>query len=379
MAIIAGRSANGPGGVALNGDGGLHAVALTEDELAWTRQATGPARRRYALTRGPTMTDVPRLAGPDALRGGRPPSPLTGVPRPLGPSVVTGLGLAAGFYFGSTVPAGIPRQTGELPGGVRYRYSEDESLDLVFNNRAGALFSARQDPDGVFRTPDGRPVAHIDRRGRLHFDDTLLSLLRTPEGQAVLRQTRAGDANVPTRPPVLQWGPGTNVFVDLTPDERQYIGGLLFQNPHMSLAAIHGYLADFRARHLNIPDTFTLRLGNLSALGFQAPPVFVNNHHQLTNGIYTLDQAGMAPHMTGSLTGGKSQFFFRLDAGRITLAAAAFADMMGLWGGSDGSTAKVWFDAPIGIHARTGRPTNILNIYRTSTGFVHATPGSPDD
>jgi hypothetical protein len=144
----------------------------------------------------------------------------------------------------------------------------------------------------------------------------------------------------------------------------------------MSLAEIQNYLADFRARGEHIPDTFTFRLGSVSAEGFEAPAVFVNSHHQLTNSIYTISQEKMAPHMTGSLAGGESQFFHRLNAGRITLAAAAFADRMGLW---VGSKAKVWFDAPIGVHARTGRPTNVLNIYRSETGFVHASPGSPDD
>jgi hypothetical protein len=65
---------------------------------------------------------------------------------------------------------------------------------------------------------------------------------------------------------------------------------------------------------------------------------------------------------------------YRVNASELTLDAAAYADNAGLW---VGNKAKIVFDRPIGIHAGTGQPTNVLNIYRTNTGFIHAAPGSP--
>jgi hypothetical protein len=120
----------------------------------------------------------------------------------------------------------------------------------------------------------------------------------------------------------------------------------------------------------SVPTTF----GKLQAEGFTAPKISANRHGQLTNGIYTLDEAGMQPHLTGSLAAGKSQFMYRVNSSELTLDAAAYADQAGLW---VGNKAKVVFDRPIGVHAGTGEPTNVLNIYRTQTGFIHAAPGTP--
>ena len=53
----------------------------------------------------------------------------------------------------------------------------------------------------------------------------------------------------------------------------------------------------------SMPATF----GKLEAEGFTAPTITANKHGQLTNGTYTLDQAGMQTHLTGSLAGGKQQ------------------------------------------------------------------------
>jgi hypothetical protein len=82
----------------------------------------------------------------------------------------------------------------------------------------------------------------------------------------------------------------------------------------------------------------------------------------------------MGPHTTGSLKGGKSQFSYHVNEKELVLDAAAYADKAGLW---DGSKAKIVFDKPIGVHAGTGQPTNVLNIYKTKTGFVHGAPGTP--
>jgi hypothetical protein len=49
---------------------------------------------------------------------------------------------------------------------------------------------------------------------------------------------------------------------------------------------------------------------------------FFNRHGQLTNGTYTIDQAGMDPHLVGSLAGDKSQWLSSVDAVQATLDAA---------------------------------------------------------
>ncbi|WP_437589252.1 RHS repeat-associated core domain-containing protein [Sorangium sp. So ce1000] len=104
------------------------------------------------------------------------------------------------------------------------------------------------------------------------------------------------------------------------------------------------------------------------------PKVFTNRHGQLTNGRYTLDSAGMAPHTTGSHAQGKSQFLYRVNERQLVLDAAAYADDANLW---VGNKAKIVFDDFIGVHAGTGQRTNVLNIYRADSGFVHGAPGSP--
>ncbi len=107
---------------------------------------------------------------------------------------------------------------------------------------------------------------------------------------------------------------------------------------------------------------------------FVGPKVFTNRHGQLTNGRYILDEAGMAPHTTGSLAGGKSQFLYRVNEKQLALDAAAYADDAGLW---VGNKAKVVLDDFIGVHGGTGQRTQVVNIYRTDSGFIHAAPGSP--
>ena len=104
------------------------------------------------------------------------------------------------------------------------------------------------------------------------------------------------------------------------------------------------------------------------------PIVTTNRHGQLTNGKYTLDLAGMAPHTTGSLKAGKSQFLYAVNEKKLVLDASAIADQEGLW---VGNKAKIVFDKPIGIQGSSGELTKTLNIYRTNTGFVHGAPGSP--
>jgi len=82
----------------------------------------------------------------------------------------------------------------------------------------------------------------------------------------------------------------------------------------------------------------------------------------------------MASHQTGSLAAGKSQWLSSVDAEKAVLDAAAKADAEGLW---VGSKAKVPANTNVGALASTGELTDWINVYRTSTGFVHGSPGTP--
>jgi RHS repeat-associated protein len=124
-----------------------------------------------------------------------------------------------------------------------------------------------------------------------------------------------------------------------------------------------------------IPNTFNL--GQLQADGFSPPDVFTNEQGFLSNADYNLDAIGQAPHQTGSLATGKSQFFYNLNSDQLVLDSASYADQQGAWSLSNGSKATISFDQPIGVDASSGLPTSNLNLYRTSTGFVHGSPGSP--
>ncbi|WP_162542163.1 SdrD B-like domain-containing protein [Gemmata obscuriglobus] len=103
---------------------------------------------------------------------------------------------------------------------------------------------------------------------------------------------------------------------------------------------------------------------------------FGNNHDVMHNRIFSLDETGMEVHTAGHFKNpeGKSQFGFNVRARELLLDASAYAEHAGLW---VESKAKVFFDQPIGIHARTGQPTNVLNIYRNKNNHIHGSPGSP--
>jgi hypothetical protein len=102
-----------------------------------------------------------------------------------------------------------------------------------------------------------------------------------------------------------------------------------------------------------------------------------NRHGQLTNGKYTIDEAGMAPHKTGSFGDGKSQWFSGVDAEQATLDAASYADTHNLW---VGNKAKVPVsNGNVGALGSTGEPTQWINVYRTDTGFVHGSRGAQGD
>jgi hypothetical protein len=103
------------------------------------------------------------------------------------------------------------------------------------------------------------------------------------------------------------------------------------------------------------------------------PKIWTNDIGQLTNGTYTVNEAGMAAHKTGSLADGKSQFLSGVDAEKAVLDAAAYADKAGLW---VDNTAKVFVEnGPVGVIGKNGELTNWINVYRRETGFVHGCPG----
>ncbi len=80
--------------------------------------------------------------------------------------------------------------------------------------------------------------------------------------------------------------------------------------------------------------------------------------------------------VTNYYQNGKSQFFSNVDAEKAVLDAAAYADKYGLWQTNNPSKAVVPVtNGPVGVLGN-GTPTNYINVYKTSTGYVHGCPGS---
>ncbi|NLN74813.1 MAG: RHS repeat-associated core domain-containing protein [Armatimonadetes bacterium] len=86
---------------------------------------------------------------------------------------------------------------------------------------------------------------------------------------------------------------------------------------------------------------------------------------------YIVSSARMAPHMTGKLASGKSQFLFRVDAHKAVADAALYADKQNLW---VKNTAVVKMSGDIGVVARTGKLTRYMKISRTKKGQIHGWP-----
>ncbi|MFA7761327.1 RHS repeat domain-containing protein [Streptomyces sp. NRRL S-448] len=105
-----------------------------------------------------------------------------------------------------------------------------------------------------------------------------------------------------------------------------------------------------------------------------APRSFVNRHGALTNGSYTVSNEAMLKHLPGTAVAGRSVFLSGVNAEKVVLDAAAYADAHNLWTG-DGTKAKVYVNAPIGVIGRTGELTHYVNVYRNSRGTVHGSPG----
>ncbi|WP_433200405.1 RHS repeat-associated core domain-containing protein [Dactylosporangium sp. CS-047395] len=111
----------------------------------------------------------------------------------------------------------------------------------------------------------------------------------------------------------------------------------------ITLIAVHSYAGSSWMRNLTVATVHTyyvlagttpVLVHNTCPEGFEPPGITVNRHGQLTNGTYTLDSAGMEPHING--TPGKKQFGFYVNSGKATLDGAAYADENGLWVGNKG-------------------------------------------
>jgi hypothetical protein len=92
----------------------------------------------------------------------------------------------------------------------------------------------------------------------------------------------------------------------------------------------------------------------------------------LTNGVYTVSKEAMKKHIF-DLGQGKSIFYPSLNVEKAVLKAAQYADEAGLW---IGNKAKVTvLNTNIG-RLGNGSPTNVINVYRNSNGFIHGSPGT---
>jgi hypothetical protein len=98
----------------------------------------------------------------------------------------------------------------------------------------------------------------------------------------------------------------------------------------------------------------------------------LTKYGELTNGVYTVSKEAMKKHVF-DLGQGKSIFYPSLNAEEAVLKAAQYADEAGLW---IGNKAKVpVLNTNIG-RLGNGSPTNFINVYRNSNGFIHGSPGT---
>jgi hypothetical protein len=98
--------------------------------------------------------------------------------------------------------------------------------------------------------------------------------------------------------------------------------------------------------------------------------------------VYRVSNTANADHTYATRRVDASYFNDGEDVERLSLVAAQAADRDDLWIADHGSNhrrrAKVRCDRDIGIHARSGRPTRIINVYRKRSGTIHISPGSPE-
>lgn len=85
----------------------------------------------------------------------------------------------------------------------------------------------------------------------------------------------------------------------------------------------------------------------------------------------------MEKHTNGDFTSDNSQFLFRIDADKLTLDAASFADKYNLWNPANNGAKVPVTNGKIGVTGKTGELTNYINVYRKESGYVHGSPGNP--
>ena len=200
------------------------------------------------------------------------------------------------------------------------------------------------------------------------IDDISQSLFQQDTATLFQNAAQAGPiVALPAAVPYALSRAGTGLRVSLGLLAR---GGRAASGPAEGFAGAWGTARTFGSR------TGSMSIGPASWDGapWTAPRIGMTSHGQLTNGRYVLDDAGMVPHVSGSLARGKSQFLYRINEKQVVLDAAAYADKAGLW---VGNKAKIVLNQPVGVVADSGELTSILNLYRTKTGFVHGAPGSP--
>jgi hypothetical protein len=109
-----------------------------------------------------------------------------------------------------------------------------------------------------------------------------------------------------------------------------------------------------------------------SSVGNKTNTFNFTKHGELTDGVYTVSKEAMKKHVFGGVEG-KSIFYPTLDAEVAVLKAARYADKYNLW---IGNKAKIpVLNSNVGTLGN-GTPTNFINIYRNSRGFIHGTPGT---
>ncbi|TMR96381.1 DUF6531 domain-containing protein [Nonomuraea basaltis] len=99
---------------------------------------------------------------------------------------------------------------------------------------------------------------------------------------------------------------------------------------------------------------------------------YINPRGNWTNDLYAVDRARMIPHMDG--TPGKSRFLFHVEAEKLALDAAAFADANNLWVRNKARVLVT--NGPIGVNASTGELTDWVRVSRKG-GKIHAWPIGP--
>lgn len=123
----------------------------------------------------------------------------------------------------------------------------------------------------------------------------------------------------------------------------------------------------------NTDDVLMERVGNKTVTSFLETKFNIDNHGNLTDGIYTVSKEAMKKHVYGGIPG-KSIFYPSLNADKAVLKAANYADKYNLWIGNKAKVPVI--NTNIGVLGNNGQPTNFINVYRNSNNFIHGAPGS---